>query len=216
PQTRYDSTSFSRELDRVREQVPDSLLQTAGVAEDHAVWDVDLFAQNNPFRFDAGPDDIDGGMKNVFDLDRLGVELESSGDDPRGVEDVLDQQVLRFRALRYHLQRVARLLSVQPALDEHAGPAQDCSQRRAQFVRDGGQEFVFHPVRGFGVRARGFFQPQQAFEFLFDLLALCDLHHNHIDAEHPAAAVLDWVETGDEMAEDVGLGSRRHALFDIQ
>ena len=91
PQARFDAPAFVRELDGVREQIPDGLLQTVGVAEDHAVRRVNHLAQDDPFRFGAGPDDINGGMKDVFDHDRLGVELEAAGDDPRGVEDVLDQ-----------------------------------------------------------------------------------------------------------------------------
>ena len=109
PQARFDAPAFIRELDGVREQIPDGLLQTVGVAEDHAVRRLNHLVQGDPFRFGAGPDDVNGGMKDAFDLDRLGVELEAAGDDPRSVEDVLDQPGLRLRALRYHLQRVARL-----------------------------------------------------------------------------------------------------------
>src|SRR5262245_35515046 len=54
------------------------------------------------------------------------------------------------------------------------------------------------------------------FEFLFDLLALSDLHHNRIDAEHPPAAVLDRVVAGDEMAEDAWLTRHHPALFLVQ
>src|SRR5215471_5799854 len=216
PQARFDAPALVRELYGVRKQVPEGLLQTAGVAEDHAVRRVDHFAQDDPFRLGAGPDDVDGGMKDALNHDRLGVEFESTGDDPRGVENVLDQPVLRLRALRYHLQRVALLRRAQPAADEHARPAQDRGERRAQFVRDGGQKFIFHSVRRLGLRARGFLLAQQTFEFLLNLLALGDIHDDHIYAEHPPAAVLDRVEAGDEMARDARPGGRHRAVFDIQ
>src|SRR3989442_14315332 len=77
PQTRLDAPTLIRELDGVREQIPESLLQTVGVAEDHAVRRVNHFAQDNPFRLGAGPDDVDGGMKDIFDPDRLAVQLEA-------------------------------------------------------------------------------------------------------------------------------------------
>src|SRR5262245_22448679 len=83
PQARFDAPSFTRELDGVREQIPDGLPQTVVVTEDHAVRRFNHFAQGDPFRLDAGLDDIDGGMKDVFDLDRSGVEFEAAGDDPR-------------------------------------------------------------------------------------------------------------------------------------
>src|SRR5262245_47880316 len=54
------------------------------------------------------------------------------------------------------------------------------------------------------------------FEFLFDHLALSDLHHDHVDAEHLPAAVLDRVVAGDEMAEDAWLTRHHPALFDVQ
>src|SRR5262245_39093110 len=216
PQASLDAPALVRELDGVRKQVPEGLLQTAGVAEGHAVRRVDHFAQDDPFRLGAGPDDVDSGMKDVLDHDRLGVEFEATGDDPRGVEDVLDQPVLRLRALRYHLQRVARLRRGQPAAGEHARPTQDRGERRAQFVRDGGQEFVLHPVRRLGLLARGLLLAQETFELLFDLLALGDLHYDYINAEHPPAAVLDRVEAGDEMADGARLIHRLHALFRVQ
>src|SRR5262245_25671966 len=216
PEARFDAPAFIRELDGVREQIPDDLLQTVGVAEDHAVRRLNHLVQNDPFRFGAGPDDIDGGMKDVFDRDRLSVELEAAGDDPRGVEDVLDHLGLRLRALHYHLQRVARLRYGQPAAGEHARPTQDRGERRAQFVRDGGQEFILHPVRRFGLLARCFLLAQYTFEFLFDLLALSDLHHDYVDADYPPAAVLHRVEVEDEMADGARLTRRRRALFDIQ
>src|SRR5882672_7750213 len=87
PQARFDVPSFTGEFDGVREQIPNGLLQTVGVTEDHAVRRFNHFAQDNSFRFGAGPDDIDGGMKDVLDHDRLSLELEAAGDDPRGVED---------------------------------------------------------------------------------------------------------------------------------
>src|SRR5215813_14123456 len=76
---RLYSPSFARELDCVREQVPDGLLQTVGVAEDHAVRRFNRFAQDDSFGLGARPDDIYGGMKDAIDHDRLGVELEASG-----------------------------------------------------------------------------------------------------------------------------------------
>src|SRR5262249_41275312 len=109
PKPRFDAPAFIRELDGVREQIPESLLQPAGVAEDRAARSVSRLAQGDAFRLGAGPDDVNGGMKDVFDRDRVSVELEAAGDDPRGVEDVINQPCLRLRALRYHLQRVTRL-----------------------------------------------------------------------------------------------------------
>src|SRR5262249_20541256 len=91
PQPRLDAPAFVCELDGVREQIPDGLLQTAAVADHHAALGVNHRAQVHPFHFGAGPDDINGGLEDAFDIERLNVEFELSGDNARGVEDVIDQ-----------------------------------------------------------------------------------------------------------------------------
>src|SRR5262245_9384320 len=57
-------------------------------------------------------------------------------------------------------------------------PAQDRSERRAQFVRDRRQKFILHPARLLRLLAGRLLLPQEAFAFLFDLLALGDIVDN--------------------------------------
>src|SRR6266545_978297 len=163
-----------------------------------------------------GIDAYAGVRDRVLDRDRLSVKLEAAGYDPRRVEEVLDQPGLRLRAPLYHLQRMARLRSGQSAASKHTNPAQDRGERRAQFMRDGGKEFILHPVRRFGLLARGLLLAQELFELLFDLLAPGGLCYDHIDAERPPAAVFDRAVAGDEMAGAAWLGGHHSALFYVQ
>src|SRR5215475_8476287 len=94
PQSRFNAPTFVRELDRVREQIPYGLLQAAGVAKNNVAVGVNHRGQGHPFHFSAWPDDINGRLKDAFDLDRLGVEFETTSDDARSVEDVIYQPSL--------------------------------------------------------------------------------------------------------------------------
>src|SRR5262249_34005735 len=122
-----DTTSLVCELDCIPEQVPDHLLQAVGIAEDGATALVADYVESNSLRFGAGPDDINGGLKDPRDLEGVGVELETSRDDARGIQDVVDQPGLGPRALLDHLEGVWCLRFREPAMGEHVRPAQDRS-----------------------------------------------------------------------------------------
>ena len=58
------------------EQIPYDLLQAAGVTKNNVAVDVNHCGQGHPFHVSAWPDDINGSLKDAFDLDRLSVEFE--------------------------------------------------------------------------------------------------------------------------------------------
>src|SRR5262249_26352182 len=216
PQPRFDAPAFARELDGVREQVPDGLLQTASVADHHAALAFNRRAQGHPFHCGAGPDDVDGGLKDAFDLDRLGVEFEPAGDDARGVEDVIDQSCLRLRALRNYFSRVTRLVWRERAAGEHARPTHDRVEWRGALVRNRGQKFILHPARRLGLPSGRLLLPQEPFAFLFDFLALGNIHDDRIDAEDASVIVLDRIVADEEMNCHTRMGGCRRAQLNIQ
>src|SRR5262245_52210568 len=90
-QPRLDTYSLVCELHCIPKQVRDHLLQAIGIPIDDATPLVRDYVQSNPLRFGAGPDDINGGLKDPRNLERVSVELQSPGDDARGIQDVVDQ-----------------------------------------------------------------------------------------------------------------------------
>src|SRR6266545_5826801 len=54
---------------------------------------------------------------------------------------------LHARVSLDHRQRVLDLLFVRMPAEKQLGPSQDCVQRRAQLVRDGGEKIVFQAIR---------------------------------------------------------------------
>ena len=75
------------------------------------------------------------------------VEPELAGHDPAQIEQVVDQLNLRARIAVDDLDGPLLLVRSlgRRASEQHLGPAQDGAQRRAQFVRERGQEFVLQP-----------------------------------------------------------------------
>src|SRR5262245_48477436 len=80
-EARIDSAAFIGELDRIGQQVPDCLLQSARVAENGTTRIIDHNREGNMFRLGAGPNDVDGGLEYSLDLDRMRIELEPASDD---------------------------------------------------------------------------------------------------------------------------------------
>ena len=136
-------------LTALRQQVPDHLLQAVAVA-DHRTGD----RAHRPVR--AGDRAsrrrpaarLDGGAHDRPQVERLHLEPQLAGDDARHVEQVVDQPRLGLgvaldaspgRARCAPRRRMPRF--------EQLGPAEDRVERRAQLVRERGQEVVLGAVR---------------------------------------------------------------------
>ena len=83
---------------------------------------------------------------DLAEIDGLDVEPHLAGDRARHVEQIVDQLRLRLRVALDGLDRAALLILADLSGDEHARPAVDRGQRRAQLVRHGHEELVLHPV----------------------------------------------------------------------
>ena len=136
-----------RELDRVRQQVPDHLAQTIVVAEDRAGGGGVGRDEIDPFR---GRGHADGGQRigdELSDRDRLDVETQLAGRHAREIEHVVDELRLRQRAGADALHAAQQLLLRHVVAAEDSGPAEDDRQRRAQLVGEDGQELVLGQIR---------------------------------------------------------------------
>src|SRR5688572_23927778 len=70
-----------RELDRVRHQVPDNLLKTARIAEEHRTMPIDLDRQLNPFSGGRSRDPIRGVLHNLAEVYECRFDPELPGQD---------------------------------------------------------------------------------------------------------------------------------------
>src|SRR5262245_14741350 len=86
----FDAPAFGRELDRIREQVPDDLLQTVDVARDLAGERVQVGDYADAFGLRRRMRHIQSGGDHGDKVHRLYFELELAADDPSRVEQVLD------------------------------------------------------------------------------------------------------------------------------
>ena len=143
-----------RELDRVRDQVPDDLLDAVGIAQDPVLLagmvveaHLDLLAfGGEAHRVHRGPDH--GGERR-----RLQGQPELAGDDARDVEQVVDQLGLRRHVALDHLESAVGPIGVESPGAQEPRPAHDRRERRPELVRERRQKLVLHPVGfpGFGV-----------------------------------------------------------------
>ena len=88
-------------------------------------------------------------------LHRLHVEAHLAGGDAGHVEQVLDQLGLRARVALDHLHRPQQLLALHAAGGDDLRPAEDRAERRAQLVRQRGEELVLELAHALGLGARG-------------------------------------------------------------
>ena len=95
PDVNLHAAAARRELDRVRQQVPHRLLQPLAIAVDarRAVLDDGLDAQALHLR--GRLDREHRRRHHAAEVDELDVEAQLARDDPRQVEQVLDQAGLR-------------------------------------------------------------------------------------------------------------------------
>ena len=136
-----DASISRRELDGVGEQVPDDLLEPAGVTGERPGSD-ELRVELDALRLRQRPHAVDGGLDDRDQIDRPAVQPELSGDQARDVEEIFDELHLQ---LRVELDRGecacdARLIELPRA--QQPRPPEDGAQRRAELVRQRREELV--------------------------------------------------------------------------
>ena len=144
-QLHFDAAALRRELQRVRHQVPDNLLQAVAIAKHlHAVrqpaLDLDVLGRRGRRQR------LDGVLDDLPHLHRSDVEHHAPADNARDVEDVFDQLRLRRGVLPNDLGRALHGGPIAGALPQDVRPAHDGVERRPQLVRQGRQELVLQPV----------------------------------------------------------------------
>ncbi len=146
------------------------MLQPAGIAGHHGraslvgAVDVDVAGVGGrAHRFDGRVHHRPGRQRRHF-------QLHLAGGDAAHVQQVLDQLGLGAGVAFYGLQAAVHIGLVAAAAPQYLRPAEDGGQRRAQFVRQRGQEFVFHLAGALGLGARAALAVEQYLAFLGRLL----------------------------------------------
>ena len=137
-----------RELDGVADQIDHRLQNAVGIDEQlrRRGVDEDLHAGAVGHRLHR----FAGLLQQLGDWHRLSMQLHAARVHLLQVEDVVDQPAEAIGVGERDVEHAlpfGRRIAEQAGAEEPDGAA-DGGQRRAQFVADGGDEFVFHPLDG--------------------------------------------------------------------
>ena len=86
-----DRAAGRRELDGVRQHVPDRLLQAVRVGVDDGSGLIEMGPNRDALGRRARFDHVDGRLDHVLDVNGLDVEPQLAADDPRHVEQIFHQ-----------------------------------------------------------------------------------------------------------------------------
>src|SRR5690606_22495275 len=84
------------EFHRVREQVPDHLLQALGIRNERAELAPRIELELDAFGLCRGTNDVHGVARDGDEIGGFALELELARDDPGDIEDVFDDLRLRL------------------------------------------------------------------------------------------------------------------------
>ena len=102
-----DATALGREANGVGEQVPHDLLQAVRVTRDDARSRIGVHLDADALGARRGPHDLDGGFHHGGQIHRAHLEAQLAGDNPRDVEEVLDELRLRAGVALDDVERLA-------------------------------------------------------------------------------------------------------------
>jgi len=143
-----------RELDRIAGEIEQHLPQPSGVA-DHVQRQpfIDIGGDLEVARLRARRQQFGDAFDQAVERERPLFEVDLAGFDLGKIEQLLDQRQQRFAGGPHRLG-VGRLLRRQRGVEQQPVHADNAVQRRADFVRDHGEEARFGAARRIGLVAR--------------------------------------------------------------
>ena len=189
-----------RELHRVRHQVGDHLLQPVRVSENRDARLGQRGREPHTPGFRGRQHEADRGVDRLGHLHRAARHAPLARDDPRDVEQVVDQLRLRPRALFDRAECDGGLVGAELSRAEHAGPREDRRERRPELVRDRGEEFVLRAARLLGTLACRLRAFEVSLPLDLRLLPLRDVLDEHHDVVRPALQAGETAD-GDQRVE---------------
>ena len=109
-QVNLNSSALRGELHGVHQEVPYDLLKAARVSRDGRRSRVEHALQSNGLGLGRGPDRIKGSLDDGREIDRANVETHLARDNPRDIEEVVDELHLRVGVPHDRVERPLRLL----------------------------------------------------------------------------------------------------------
>jgi hypothetical protein len=113
------------ELYRIRQQVPDDLLQPIRIAAQQAGVGIEFLDQVNFLRVGSGLNGFDRRLDKGHGREPLRIEPEFARNDRAHVEQVFDELRLHMGIAHDGFQSLGRLRFVGPPARQHMGPSQD-------------------------------------------------------------------------------------------
>ncbi len=150
-----DAPAARRELDGVRQEVPDDLLQAIGVAGDRPGVGIQMSDELEALGVDRGPYRVQRRGDHGGEVDRTRLDPELPGHDPGHVQEVLDHPGLGTGVPLDHLEGVGPRRLVERSGPEQVDPAEDRVERGAELVRERGDELVLAPGGGLDLAPGG-------------------------------------------------------------
>ena len=179
----HDSAVGFAELHRVGNKVPDNLLEPLPVPLHHHLRRREPRNHLHASRFGRRPDGVERRLYHRSERHGRRIQVQPPGDDARDVEEVGNELRLQLCVAVDHLERAPRAAGIEHALHHHPRPADDSVERRAQLVRQRGEEIVFGAIGGLCLLARN------RHGLLF-ALARDELSHLMPDRRHRAKQIL--------------------------
>src|SRR4029453_12225260 len=148
-----NASAFRRELDGVREEIPQDLLQTGRVAGNRAGLGVENRLQPDLFCIRRRSYDLDRLLNDRGKINLPYLQSQLACDDARDIEQVVDELCLRPGAALDRFQRTRTLPFTERLHAKHARPREDRREWRAQLMGDHREEGILGAIGGFGERA---------------------------------------------------------------
>src|SRR5207237_5130930 len=127
-----DSPVRRAELDRIREEVPDDLLQPIGIREDRSrVW-IEEGIHLDVLRIGQPLDGLDCRLDDGDRIDLPALDPELAGDDARHVEEVFDELREELRVPLDYLETACRAGRVLESDAQEARASEHGRERSAQ------------------------------------------------------------------------------------
>ncbi len=137
---------FRRELDGIRQKIPDDLLKPIGIGQDGDRRIGESERDRNPLGVGRRLNGLDRRLNDRGDLDLPDVEMKLPGDNPGNVEQILDQLRLSRGVSRDRLQPATRCFFIEVSPLQQLRPSQNGIQRGAKLVGDDREEFILGPI----------------------------------------------------------------------
>lgn len=122
------------ELDGIREQIPQDLLESRGIPARHHRFGGQSQADGDPLGLRCGPYGVDARADDRREIDRPHVKKQPPGNNAGDIQQIGDEPCLYLGIPLDRLECPPAVLFADGVVQQHAGPSDDRIQRGPQFV----------------------------------------------------------------------------------